>query len=732
MPVRESTSVVGAKFQNFVTMSAAPALIAVIVFALYLVKSDNLQTSDPIWAPHLLASLIYDGDPFLDEYREWIEQSDYYAVIKVGERLDTLFPLGGPLLSIAPTLVLDAVLPQLRGTTLQEFLLATPPGDPAVQRIQLINASLIVALSAAVIYLISREYLPPTYALIAVAVYAFGTSAYSTASRAMWQHGPSMLMVSITLLLLIKARHRPALIPYAALPLAAAYIVRPTNVISVVVVSIYVLFCYRRQFVPFALLGLLAAAPFVLSNLLLYDNWLSPYYLASRLKFSPTMFEALLGNLVSPARGILIFSPVFLMIPVGAGLRAWRKRWTLLDWTILAILALHWLVISSFPHWWAGHSFGPRFFSDVLPYAVYFLIAILEEISSAQSTARLRGGLGIGFGLLALASIAIHYRGVVSPATLGWNNVPLNVDENPERLWDWTDIQFLRGLDDRLVAVSPARIEASSNGTPEEQEKSFDVGLMADRPVDITLRLPGRVSLAEHTAQLFNLDPLPGGGMIGKLSEPLSRAAQRRFFIEVDSSNMAAGTSLGAIEVVATQRDHDNTRQEIQVIDLSTATEQAGAPSRPSDIAIHCGAGGGDLYALFGAGWYDEEIIGDASWRWASRPAYLHIWSDSEQSAVVELVPSSIYDPAAADGLGQAGSLRVKTWTEDIAVALHSGQPAAFETLLQRGWNTLVLELEAGFFRPAELIPDHFDARALSFSVDGLTILGRCAPFAQP
>ncbi len=24
-----------------------------------------------------------------------------------------------------------------------------------------------------------------------------------------------------------------------------------------------------------------------------------------------------------------------------------------------AILLLHWLIISSFPHWWAGHSYGP-------------------------------------------------------------------------------------------------------------------------------------------------------------------------------------------------------------------------------------------------------------------------------------------------------------------------------------------------------------------------------------
>lgn len=735
MPVANPDSLTGTKARTFVTIIAVPILIVAVVFALYLVKSDNLQTSDPVWAPHLTASLIYDGDPFLNEYEQWIERADYYAIVKAGERLDSLFPWGGPLLAVIPSVILDAVLPELRDTTLQEFLLATAPSDPAVQRFQLINAALIVALSAGVIYLIGREYLPPSYAVFLVAVYAFGTSAYSTASRAMWQHGPSMLMVSITLLLFIKARQRPDLIRFAALPLAAAYLMRPTNVVSVAVLSLYVLVCYRKYFVHFVLGGLLLGIPFILLSEVLYGSWMPPYYSAGRLEFSATFVEALWGNLVSPARGLFVFSPIFLLIPAGIGLRMMRKKWTLLDWAVLAILVLHWLVISSFPHWWAGHSFGPRFFSDVLPYAVYFLIPILEEIQSSKISPRIRGALVVAFGFLAAISVAIHYRGVASAATQAWNNLPLNVDEHPGRLWDWSDPQFLRGIGGDLITISPENIVVTANSTPDEEALYLDLGLMADGPIDITIRLPRRVSLVEHTAWLFDLNPLPGGGQTGRLSEPLTGIGLLRLFVQVDSTNIAEETSLGAIEIVARKHGRAGViQEEIRVINLSTGMEPTGTGARPHDIAIHCSPTTNDeLFALFGAGWYDEETFGDASWRWASWPAFLHIWSDVAQTAAVELNPSSVYDPSADDGMGQEGTLRVTDRAGDTKVILQAGQPAGFETRLQPGWNTIALELETGSFRPADLTPGHFDARDLSFSIDLMSVTGKCAPpAAQP
>jgi hypothetical protein len=48
--------------------------------------------------------------------------------------------------------------------------------------------------------------------------------------------------------------------------------------------------------------------------------------------------------------------------------------------------------------------------------------------------------------LLLLASAFINTRGATSHATWLWNMRPLEIDQHPERLWDWRQPQFLAGM----------------------------------------------------------------------------------------------------------------------------------------------------------------------------------------------------------------------------------------------------------------------------------------------
>ena len=47
---------------------------------------------------------------------------------------------------------------------------------------------------------------------------------------------------------------------------------------------------------------------------------------------------------------------------------------------------------------------------------------------------------------LGLISVFIHARGALTYDTWDWNSIPSNIDEHPARLWDWHDVQFLRGI----------------------------------------------------------------------------------------------------------------------------------------------------------------------------------------------------------------------------------------------------------------------------------------------
>ena len=109
---------------------------------------------------------------------------------------------------------------------------------------------------------------------------------------------------------------------------------------------------------------------------------------------------------------------------------------------LIAIVIGHWLLISSFEQWSGGHCYGPRYFSDMSPIFVWFLIPVLLRPGRVPAVA---------FAALAAVSFFIHYQGATQWATMQWNVDPVNVDSHPERIWDWRDPQFLRGLRSRTA-----------------------------------------------------------------------------------------------------------------------------------------------------------------------------------------------------------------------------------------------------------------------------------------
>jgi hypothetical protein len=353
------------------------------------------------------------------------------------------------LLAVPVVAVADLVCRRLCAEDLDRLLRDRPAAHGRLERLV---ASLAVAATAALIYGIGRLRLDGIGpALLLAGIFAFGTSAWSTASRGLWQHGPSMLMLTLALYLLLRARDRPALIQYAAWPLVGAYVMRPTNVLSAALLSLYVLRRHRPYALRYVLWGALALAPFVALNLAVYGTPLSRYYRAGigGLELGDHLLEALAGTLFSPARGLFVFSPVLLFAVPGAlaSLRGSRRH-ELHAW-LVAVVGLHWVTISAVRSWWGGHAYGPRLFSDVLPYLVYFLIPVIAVLWSPRGRERLGGrrhALLAGlFGLTLAVSVVVHGRGALRPHGYAWNGSPVDVDTAPARLWDWRDPPFLRG-----------------------------------------------------------------------------------------------------------------------------------------------------------------------------------------------------------------------------------------------------------------------------------------------
>lgn len=465
------------------------ALIFVAVFLSHCLSRVCCYAGDSVWSVPVAMSVIREHNADLDEYDQIVVSNDYYGemvvrhdnhytVEEIRGHLYSKQPIGASIVAVPPLLVMDDVLGHFFDVDLDSYVRYGGSGQ-----LERLIASSIVALTALFTYLIALRFLDRRYSLLMVLVFAFCTPAWSTASRALWQHGPSMLMLSAALYLILLARERPSLVQFASIPLALAFVIRPTNSISVLLLTLYVAVQYRGYFLRYLLWATTIAAPFLAFNLTIYHSLLSAYYLPQKVASNPSFLEALIANLVSPGRGLFIFSPVLLMSVAGVILRIRDGDWRRLDSALLAIVILHWVVISSFGKWWAGHSYGPRFFCDVIPYLVYLAIPVFSRLSVLRGPKRVL--LATLVSGLIVVSLFIHYRGATSWDTHLWNEEPVGVDDNPARVWDWTDIQFLRGL-----AVASPLTHATENRPAWDQAR---VGQSCAASVDGSLRRPPQV-----------------------------------------------------------------------------------------------------------------------------------------------------------------------------------------------------------------------------------------------
>ena len=429
-----------------------------IVIAIFLgvllvhVGSRNITSTDSVWSIHTAMSIIREGNTDLDEYQALIAETPNhdYASEKINGQLYTPYPIGASLAAVPFVWVIDRLSTFASPVRFADYIQHARPEET-----ELFLASLIVALTAVVIYGMARLFLDRRRALVLVLIFAFCTSAWSTASRALWQHGPSMLMLALALYLILLARKRPFLSQFVALPLALAYVMRPTNSLSVLVLTLYVFIYYRRYFVRYLLWALLIAGPFIAFNLSIYHTILSDYYRSYQgFAVSGTFFEAFAGLFVSPSRGLLLYSPVFLFAIWGVWLNLKHDRFYRLDLFLGAIVLLHLAILAIWPLWWGGWSYGPRMLTDLLPYLMYWLIPVVAVLfgsdHSNYKTPPLSASkvlwLRLTFIALAGFSLVIHARGANITETFDWNRYPANVDIYPERLWDWRDVQFLRGI----------------------------------------------------------------------------------------------------------------------------------------------------------------------------------------------------------------------------------------------------------------------------------------------
>jgi hypothetical protein len=153
---------------------------------------------------------------------------------------------------------------------------------------------------------------------------------------------------------------------------------------------------------PLALIALLLGG----YNYARYGNVLETGYLPQE-KFSTPWLEGISGLLVSPGRGLFLYTPVLLVSLLA--IPAFVKRHRLEAALALLVSASYVLVYGRWFFWHAGYAWGPRFLVPIVPFAVILMAPLVDKLS---------GKRWLAFAALCLVSVVIQILGLSVDFTL--------------------------------------------------------------------------------------------------------------------------------------------------------------------------------------------------------------------------------------------------------------------------------------------------------------------------
>lgn len=438
--------------EKYKTDLAVAGAIFVVTLLMFLVSPVH-QIADSNYSMLVSESLLHHGSFTLDHYtipgfnsslpaEPFPEYKPYQLQLKNGH-IHYYFPVGSSVLSVPYVAVMNLI----GESAVDKQGVFSYTGE---KHIEASLAALLMAGLAALFFFTSRLLLPMIWSVLIALGGVLGTQVFSTASRGLWSDTWGIFLLGFVVWMLVahetgKRKLNPILL---ATLLAWTYFVRPTFCIPIIAVSVYLLVTARPLFIRYAITGALWCAGFVFYSWYHFGQKLPDYYEAGRLTFE-TFWVAMAGNLVSPSRGLLVFVPalgfvIYLLVRHAKQLA--HPRLVVLAGSIIII---HLIAVSGFNPWWGGHCYGPRYTTGLVPWFVLLSILAVkaaltarEEQGAHKPSAWWRVECVVGLLLLA-CSVVINGNGAVNRRTSNWNLRPVNIDERPERVWDWRDPQFL-------------------------------------------------------------------------------------------------------------------------------------------------------------------------------------------------------------------------------------------------------------------------------------------------
>lgn len=418
-----------------VIVAIALCLITFSVFYCSPVRSiDNYSQSDPRFTLLTAQSIVQNKTIRLDKYitPDLTEDGHYSkaSLISINNHHYDYFPIGSAIMMVPVTAV---TLFTGRDMTIWSNNYS----------LQMQTTMIILALTSILLYLFFRTKLNKLTSLLLALSLTYGTSLSSTCGTGLWNFCFEIVFILISMILLFEYYQKHSFPPFIATAIGVllfmAYLCRPSALIIFCGTMLLFLIQKKIKASSFLLLGfIIPLLGFIIFSYSEYKTLLPPYYSANRVHLSFSTLKTIPKVLLSPSRGLFIYSPQLLATALFSLFVLKRKF-------LITSFALGWITIitaatASFWKWWGGWSFGPRLLTDTIP---AFAILTLIIASTLTAGSKRKKAFIIAVTALSFPAIFINiFQGQYNINTSFWNS-DMDIDNAPKQAESWKDTQFL-------------------------------------------------------------------------------------------------------------------------------------------------------------------------------------------------------------------------------------------------------------------------------------------------
>lgn len=337
----------------------------------------NLMTSADVipntFLPYLLIkeqTFTFDSISFFLRRFDGGQREQYFLLEHNDHKYSVYPPLAG--IAALPVYLIPVLLNKIPHFQYPENLLK-------ILALGRITASFYTAIASVFMYFVFRHFSKDKFTPILFTIFfALGTTNWSVSSRGLWQHTLTVLLLSLTLLLILKSKQ----FFLVGILLGLLVLTRPTNAIISVFILIY-LSLHEKAFKSL-IIGIIPSVIFYFCyNFLVFGSPFSEGYGARNdLNWSTSLLTSIPGFLWSPARSFLFISPPLILSFIGIYLVFKSKSFFPEHKSLFKYLALIFLLsMLVFAKWWAwdgATAFGYRMLTDYLPITTLLALLVFQ------------------------------------------------------------------------------------------------------------------------------------------------------------------------------------------------------------------------------------------------------------------------------------------------------------------------------------------------------------------